>query len=54
MGWEGFERPPQIQRPLTTRELEATPEAVRTVAARNGLPVDGIDEVRVLDPYFHH
>jgi hypothetical protein len=31
-----------------------TPEAVRTVAARNGLPVDGIDEVRVLDPYFHH
>jgi hypothetical protein len=31
-----------------------TPEAVRTVAAGNGLPVDGIDEVRVLDPYFHH
>jgi hypothetical protein len=31
-----------------------TPEAVRTVAARNGLPVNGIDEVRVLDPYFHH
>jgi hypothetical protein len=30
------------------------PEAVRTVAARNGLPVDGIDEVRVLDPHFHH
>jgi Protein of unknown function (DUF4242) len=31
-----------------------TPEAVRAVAARNGLPVDGIHEVRVLDPYFHH
>jgi hypothetical protein len=31
-----------------------TPEAVRTVADRNGLPVDGISEVRVLDPYFHH
>jgi Protein of unknown function (DUF4242) len=31
-----------------------TPEAIRTVAARNGLPVDGIHEVRVLDPYFHH
>ena len=31
-----------------------TPAAVRTVAARNGLPVNGIDEVRVLDPYFHH
>ena len=31
-----------------------TPEAIRTVAHRNGLPVDGIHEVRVLDPYFHH
>jgi hypothetical protein len=31
-----------------------TPEAVRTVANRNGLPVDAISEVRVLDPYFHH
>ena len=31
-----------------------SPEAVRRVAARNGLPVDGIHEVRVLDPYFHH
>jgi hypothetical protein len=30
-----------------------TPEAVRTVADRNGLPVDGISEVRILDPYFH-
>jgi hypothetical protein len=29
------------------------PEAVRRVAARNGLPVDRITEVRVLDPYFH-
>jgi Protein of unknown function (DUF4242) len=31
-----------------------TPEAVRTVANRNELPVDAISEVRVLDPYFHH
>jgi hypothetical protein len=31
-----------------------TPEAIRVVAARNGLPVNGIHEVRVLDPYFNH
>jgi hypothetical protein len=31
-----------------------TPEAIRVVAARNGLPVNGIDEVRVLDPYFNY
>jgi hypothetical protein len=30
-----------------------SPEAIRTVAARNGLPVDRITEVRVLDPYFY-
>jgi hypothetical protein len=30
-----------------------TPEAVRRVAQRNGLPVDRITEVRVLDPYFY-
>ena len=30
-----------------------TPEAIRTVAQRNGLPVDRITAVRVLDPYFH-
>jgi hypothetical protein len=30
-----------------------TPEAVRRVADRNGLPVDRITEVRVLDPYFY-
>jgi len=30
-----------------------TPEAIRRVAARNGLPVNGITEVRVLDPYFY-
>jgi hypothetical protein len=30
-----------------------TPEAIRRVAQRNGLPVDGITEVRVLDPYFY-
>jgi len=28
--------------------------AIRVVASRNGLPVNGISEVRVLDPYFHH
>jgi hypothetical protein len=30
-----------------------TPEAVRRAAMRNGLPVDRITEVRVLDPYFY-
>ncbi|MDQ6627529.1 MAG: DUF4242 domain-containing protein [Pseudomonadota bacterium] len=30
-----------------------TPEAVRKVADRNGLPVGRITEVRVLDPYFY-
>ena len=30
-----------------------SPEAVRRAARRNGLPVDRIIEVRVLDPYFH-
>jgi len=30
-----------------------TPEAIRRVARRNGLPVDSITEVRVLDPYFY-
>ena len=30
------------------------PEAIRSAAARNGLPIDRISEVRVLDPYFHH
>jgi hypothetical protein len=31
-----------------------SPEAIRHVARRNGLPVDSITQVRVLDPYFHH
>jgi hypothetical protein len=31
-----------------------TPEAIRSSASRNGLPVDGITEVSVLDPYFYH
>ena len=31
-----------------------SPEAVRTVASKNALPVDRITEVRVLDPYFYH
>jgi hypothetical protein len=30
------------------------PEAIRDVAERNGLPVDRITEVSVLDPYFYH
>jgi hypothetical protein len=29
------------------------PEAVRQAASRNGLPVDSITPVRVLDPYFY-
>jgi len=29
-----------------------SPEAIRRAARRNGLPVDKITEVRVLDPYF--
>ncbi len=29
------------------------PEAIRTVAGTNNLPVDAIKEVRVLDPYFY-
>lgn len=29
------------------------PEAVRKTAERNGLPVDQITEVSVLDPYFY-
>lgn len=31
-----------------------TPDAIRAVAQKNGLPVDAITEVRVLDPYFYH
>ena len=30
-----------------------TPDAIRSAADRNGLPVDAITEVRVLDPYFY-
>ncbi len=30
-----------------------TPEAIRKVADRNGLPVNRITEVSVLDPYFY-
>ncbi len=29
------------------------PEAIRRTADRNGLPLDQITEVRVLDPYFY-
>jgi hypothetical protein len=28
-------------------------EAIRVTAQRNGLPLDGVTEVRVLDPYFY-
>ncbi|PWG02901.1 DUF4242 domain-containing protein [Sphingosinicella humi] len=31
-----------------------TPDAICNVAEKNGLPVDAIYEVRVLDPYFYH
>jgi hypothetical protein len=30
-----------------------SPEAIRAVAGRNGLPVDRITRVQVLDPYFY-
>jgi hypothetical protein len=30
-----------------------SPEAIRQVAEQNGLPVDAITQVRVLDPYFY-
>lgn len=30
-----------------------SPEAIRNVAERNGLPIDGITQVSVLDPYFY-
>ena len=30
-----------------------SPEAIRRSADANGLPVDSIAEVRVLDPYFY-
>jgi hypothetical protein len=30
----------------------ASPEAIRRAATRNGLPVDRIVRIRVLDPYF--
>ncbi len=31
----------------------ATPEAIRKTAQNNGLPVDTITEVSMLDPYFY-
>ena len=30
------------------------PEAIRRAASSNGLPVDAISQVSVLDPYFYH
>jgi hypothetical protein len=30
-----------------------SPEAVQNAAQRNGMPVDSITKVRVLDPYFY-
>jgi len=29
------------------------PESIRTTAQRNGLPVDSVTRVSVLDPYFY-
>jgi len=29
------------------------PEAIRAAASRNGLPLESITQVRVLDPYFY-
>jgi hypothetical protein len=29
-------------------------DAIRKAAERNGLPVDSVSEVSVLDPYFYH
>jgi uncharacterized protein DUF4242 len=31
-----------------------SPDAIRSVGAKNGLPVGDIHEVRVVDPYFYH
>jgi hypothetical protein len=31
-----------------------SPDSIRKAAERNGLPVDSISEVSVLDPYFFH
>lgn len=31
-----------------------SPAAIRKAAEKNGVPVDAIHEVRVLDPYFYH
>lgn len=31
-----------------------SPEAIRKAAEANGMPVDRITEVTVLDPYFYH
>jgi predicted ATPase len=39
---------------LRLRRLGPTPESIRTAAESNGLPVDSIVEVSVLDPYFYH
>ena len=32
----------------------SSPEAIRSAAQKNSLPVDKITEVSVLDPYFYH
>ena len=31
-----------------------SPDAIRKVGAKNGVPVDAIHEVSVLDPFFYH
>ena len=30
------------------------PESIQRAATANGLPVDSVAEVRILDPYFYH
>ena len=41
------------QRTRAASTTAPDPDAIRTVAGVNNLPVDEIEEVRVLDPYFY-
>ena len=40
--------------PATVASSAPDPGAVERVATRNGLPVDRVSPVTVLDPYFYH
>jgi hypothetical protein len=44
---------PGLAEMVWQRAQYAPPESVRRAATANGLPVDAISEVRVLDPYFY-